>query len=107
MPKITYVQPDGERQTVEVSSGATVMASAISNDVPGILAECGGSAMCATCHVYVDPDYVDKLPPVSEIEVEMLASAASERHDNSRLSCQLVMEPGLEELVVHVPPRQV
>lgn len=107
MPRITYVQPDGERQTVEVSSGATVMMSAISNDVAGILAECGGSAMCATCHVYVDPDYVDKLPPVSEIEVEMLASAASERRENSRLSCQLVMEPGLEELVVHVPPNQV
>lgn len=107
MPRITYVQPDGERQTVEVSSGATVMMSAISNDVPGILAECGGSAMCATCHVYVDPDYVDKLPPVSEIEVEMLASAASERRENSRLSCQLVIEPGLEELVVHVPPNQV
>ncbi|WP_194727153.1 2Fe-2S iron-sulfur cluster-binding protein [Noviherbaspirillum malthae] len=107
MPQITYVQPDGSRQTVEVNAGATVMLSAVTNDIRGIVAECGGSAMCATCHVYVDPEYAMRIPPVSEVENEMLASAASERRENSRLSCQLVMGNGVEELVVHIPPRQV
>ena len=107
MPKITYVQPDGSRLTVEVKDGATVMHSALANDVPGIVAECGGSAMCATCHVYVDPACIESLPPTGEVENEMLASAASERRSTSRLSCQLVMGKGVEELVVHIPPRQV
>ncbi|MBK4739353.1 2Fe-2S iron-sulfur cluster-binding protein [Noviherbaspirillum pedocola] len=107
MPKITFVQPDDSRQTIEVNDGATVMLSAVSNDIRGIVAECGGSAMCATCHVYVDPEYVTRIPPVSEVENEMLASAASERRENSRLSCQLVMGNGVEELVVRIPPRQV
>jgi 2Fe-2S ferredoxin len=107
MPQITYVQPDGSRRTVQVNAGATVMLTAVSNDIPGIVAECGGSAMCATCHVYVDPACVSLLPPVSEVEDEMLASAASERKENSRLGCQLVIEAGIDELVVHVPSRQV
>jgi 2Fe-2S ferredoxin len=107
MPQITYVQPDGSRRTLDVDAGATVMLSAVSNDIPGIVAECGGSAMCATCHVYVDPEYVSRIPPVSEVENEMLASAASERRENSRLSCQLVMGNGVDSLVVHVPSRQV
>jgi len=107
MPQITYVQPDGARRTIEVAHGATVMQTAIANDVPGIVAECGGAAMCATCHVYVDPACADRLPPVAEVENEMLASAADERLPNSRLSCQLVMDDGLDELVVHIPSRQV
>jgi 2Fe-2S ferredoxin len=106
MPQITYVQPDGSRRTIEVAQGATVMQTAIANDVPGIIAECGGAAMCATCHVYVDPADAGKLPPVAEVEHEMLDSAADERRPNSRLSCQLVME-GIDELVVHIPARQV
>ncbi len=107
MPKITYVQPDGLRLTVEVKDGAIVMHSALANDVPGIVAECGGSAMCATCHVYVDPACVENLPPIGEVENEMLASAASERLATSRLSCQMVMGNGVENLTVHIPPRQV
>ncbi len=107
MPKITYVQPDGERSTVEVGAGTSVMQAAMANGVPGIVAECGGSAMCATCHVYVDPDYLDGIPEISEVEVEMLGSAASERRDNSRLSCQLVMGAGVDEIVVHLPQSQV
>lgn len=107
MPKITYVQPDGSRQTIEVGDGATVMMTAISNDVPGIVAECGGSAMCATCHVYIDPEYMDKIPPLSEVENEMLASAASERRPNSRLGCQVSVGGVVDELVVHIPDRQV
>jgi 2Fe-2S ferredoxin len=107
MPKITYIQPDGSRQTIEVENGATVMMTAVANDVPGIVAECGGSAMCATCHVYIDPEYMDRIPAVSEVENEMLASAASERRPNSRLGCQISVGNGVEELVVHIPERQV
>lgn len=107
MPQITYVLIDGTRHTVEVDAGATVMQTAVANSIPGIIAECGGSAMCATCHVYVDPDYIQRLSPPAEVEVEMLASAASDHRDNSRLSCQLVMGNGLEELIVHIPERQV
>ena len=83
------------------------MLAAVSNEVPGIVAECGGSAMCATCHVYVDPAFIDKLEPVSEAELEMLESAASARQANSRLSCQIIMDGSLDELVVHIPSNQV
>ncbi len=107
MPQIVYVQPDGSREAVPASAGATVMMTAVSHGIAGIVAECGGSAMCATCHVYVDPASVGFLPPTSEVENEMLASAASERQDNSRLSCQLVLAEGVDELVVHIPERQV
>jgi 2Fe-2S ferredoxin len=107
MPKITYVQQDGSRQTLEVSDGATVMMAAVTNDIPGIVAECGGSAMCATCHVYIDPAYMDKIPGLTEVENEMLASAASERKSNSRLGCQVSVGNGIDELVVHIPERQV
>ncbi|MGC4367026.1 2Fe-2S iron-sulfur cluster-binding protein [Hydrogenophaga crocea] len=107
MPSIVYVQPDGSRQTITADVGSTVMATAMAHGVPGIVAECGGSAMCATCHVYVDEGSLAGLPPVSEVEDAMLASAASERRDNSRLSCQLVLAPGMETLVVNIPERQV
>jgi len=107
MPQIVYVQPDGSREAVPASAGATVMMTAVSHGIAGIVAECGGSAMCATCHVYVDPVSAAFLPPTSEVENEMLASAASERQENSRLSCQLVLADGVDELVVHIPERQV
>ena len=107
MPQIVYVQPDGSREAVSASAGATVMMTAVTHGIAGIIAECGGSAMCATCHVYVDPASVGSLPPTSEVENEMLASAASERREHSRLGCQLVLAPGVNELVVHIPQRQV
>lgn len=107
MPSIVYVQADGSRQTLDAAIGSSVMAAAVAHGVPGIVAECGGSAMCATCHVYVDADSLALLPPVSEVEDAMLSSAASERRDNSRLSCQLVIAHGMEPLVVHVPERQI
>jgi 2Fe-2S ferredoxin len=107
MPKITYVQPDGERQSVAVAPGATVMLTAVANGIAGIVAECGGAAMCATCHVYLDEASQPLVPPVSEVENEMLESAASGRRPNSRLSCQLVVDAGMDELVVHIPSHQV
>jgi len=107
MPLITYVMPDAARRAIEVPTGANVMRTAIENDVPGIVAECGGAAACATCHVWVEPEFLSKLPLMTEIEDEMLESTASERRRESRLSCQLTMKPGLEALVVRIPPAQV
>jgi 2Fe-2S ferredoxin len=106
MPQITYVQPNGERRSIAAESGATVMLTAVANGIDGIVAECGGAAMCATCHVYLDNASKSLVDPVSEVENEMLESAASGRRDNSRLSCQLVLKPGVDELVVHVPSHQ-
>lgn len=107
MPSITYVHPNGERQTVEVKSGTSVMQAAMAEGISGIVAECGGSAMCATCHVYVDPEFVEHVPDAQEIEDEMLECAASERRESSRLSCQLVVSDEMDGLVVHLPETQV
>jgi 2Fe-2S ferredoxin len=107
MPKVTYVSPDGARRTLEVAAGTSVMQAAIANGIDGIVAECGGSLMCATCHVYVDEADLGRVPAVGPVETEMLECTASERRETSRLSCQLVMSPELDGLVVHLPPTQV
>ncbi len=107
MPTITYVQPNGERQTVPAAAGTTVMLAAIAHGIAGIVAECGGAAMCATCHVYLDPASAASVAPVSEVENEMLESAASGRRENSRLSCQIVVPVGAHDITVHVPSHQV
>ena len=107
MPMITFVQPDGARRSVDVEPGANVMRTAMLNDVPGIVAECGGAAMCATCHVYVEPECLAALPPINEVEEEMLSATASERLPTSRLGCQISMPATLTELVVRVPDAQV
>ena len=106
MPKITYISPEGEKQVLDVENGTTVMHAAVANGLPGIVAECGGSAMCATCHVFVDPEWESKLPPMNAVEDEMLDSVADERRPSSRLSCQLTMTPELDGLVVQLPRTQ-
>jgi 2Fe-2S ferredoxin len=107
MPKIVYIQHEGQQQTLEVASGTTLMHAAIANGIQGIVAECGGSAMCATCHVYVDPAWESKLPPMNAVEDEMLDSVAAERRSSSRLSCQVTVTPELDGLVVHLPSTQL
>jgi 2Fe-2S ferredoxin len=107
MPKITYIQPDGAEHVLEVANGTSLMQAAVANGVPGIVAECGGSAMCATCHVYVEPEWLDQLPAPDEVEQEMLDSVADERLPQSRLSCQLVVGPQLDGLKVRLPRSQV
>ena len=84
MPKITYVDTTGKERTVDVPVGWTVMEGAVKNRVPGIDADCGGACACATCHVYVDPAWAEKLPPRQEMEDQML-DFALERKSNSRL----------------------
>ena len=106
MPRITYLLDDGSARTIEVGAGANVMRTAIEHDVPGIVAECGGAAACATCHVYVDARFGARLARPTEIEDDMLESTAAQRRPESRLSCQLNLPAGLDELVVRVPPTQ-
>ena len=82
------------------------MLTAVSNGIAGIIGECGGAAMCATCHVYLDEASIPFVPPVSDLETGMLESAAAEQRKNSRLGCQIVMAEGVNDLVVHIPSRQ-
>ena len=107
MPKIVYVHPDESREELEVPVGTSIMQAAILNGVDGIVAECGGSAMCATCHVYVEDKDLARTPKMEDAENEMLEFTACERRANSRLSCQLVVSPEMEGLVVHLPDSQV
>ena len=108
MPKIVYKSLKDQTETeVAVADGWTVMEGAIQNDVDGILAECGGGCACATCHVYVEESYLDKIAPLSDVEADMLECVASERKTNSRLACQIKVTEGLEGLVIEIPEAQV
>jgi 2Fe-2S ferredoxin len=103
---ITYVSDAGASTVVGVPVGDSVMEGAIHNSVDGIVAECGGACMCATCHVYVDPAWLAKLPAMQEDENAMLDSTASPRLSNSRLSCQLRVTKEFDGLIVKTPPTQ-
>ena len=105
MPKITYISDDNKTNTVEVQNGLTVMEGAIQNDIPGIDADCGGGMSCATCHVYVNEEWLDKLPQKEDGEEDML-DMAFEPKKNSRLSCQLIVSDELDGLIVTTPSKQ-
>lgn len=104
--RITYITGETER-VVEVEPGTSVMRAAVTNSISGIIGECGGQAMCATCHVYVQENSLDGLPEMSDDEDDMLDETVAERRDNSRLGCQLKAGDAFEELVVTVPATQV
>ena len=103
MPRITFIEDDGTHVEVEVEQGYSVMEGAIMNGVEGIEAECGGACSCATCHCYVNEDWWDKLPEMDVIEDSML-EAATERRDNSRLTCQIPVTDELDGLTLEVAP---
>lgn len=105
MAKITYIQPDGTETIVNVENGMSVMEGAIRNMVRGIEAECGGACACATCHVYVERDWLDVVGGPGEMEEDML-DFAFELKDNSRLSCQIEVSKELDGLIVRVPAKQ-
>ena len=105
MAKITYKDHEGGSRTIEVKNGLSVMEGAIQKDVPGIDADCGGSMACATCHVYVEEKWLDKLPKVEDAEVDMI-DMAYEPKKNSRLSCQLIVSDELDGLTVTTPAKQ-
>ena len=105
MVAITYVEHDGTEHRLEVAAGLTVMAGAIQNGVRGIDAECGGACACATCQVYVQPEWMAKLEPMSELEADTL-DLSDQATDQSRLSCQIQVRPELDGLIVRMPASQ-
>ena len=106
MPKITYISHAGDAKQFEVAVGMSVMEGGVRNGIDEIVAECGGSCLCATCHVYVDEKWLGILEPIAEDENAMLESTAAERKPNSRLSCQLIVKPSFEGFTVQTPETQ-
>ena len=106
MTKITYIENNGKEHTIDVQNGLTVMEGAVQNDIPGIDADCGGSMACATCHVYVNDEWYNKLDEKTEGEDDMI-DQAYEPKKNSRLSCQITVSEKIEGLVVRLPEKQV
>ena len=105
MTKITYITSDAKIHEIDVQNGLTVMEGAVQNDIPGIDADCGGGMACATCHVYVQDKWLNKLPKKEDGEEDML-DMAFEPKQNSRLSCQLVVSDDLDGLIVNIPSKQ-
>ena len=105
MPEIIFIEANGARHKVQAAVGASVMRAAVTNDIEGILAECGGAAACATCHVFLAPQA--GLPPRSSVEDDMLDQTAVPRQEGSRLSCQVIVTAALEGLEVHLPETQL
>ena len=105
MAKITYNTHDNKTHTIDVQNGLTVMEGAVQNDIPGIDADCGGSMACATCHVYVEEKWLNKIPKAEEAEVDMI-DMAYEPKKNSRLSCQIIVCDELDGLTVTTPEKQ-
>ena len=105
MTKINYKDFQGNTKTIQVENGLSVMEGAIQNEIPGIDADCGGSMACATCHVYVDNKWVEKIPKAEDAEVDMI-DMAFEPKKNSRLSCQIIVSDELDGLEVTTPEKQ-
>ena len=105
MPKIIYVDHEGNERAIEAKNGETVMETAIKNSVPGIDADCGGACACATCHVYVDDAFMEKVGQPEEMEQSMLDFAENVK-ENSRLSCQITVSDDLDGLKVTTPESQ-
>jgi 2Fe-2S ferredoxin len=106
MPRVRYIEPGGREHTLELNAGSSLMRAAVDAGIDGIEAQCGGNCACATCHCYVQPAWLDKLPPPSDDERLMLSNVAAERRSNSRLSCQLIATPALDGITVQFPERQ-
>jgi len=106
MTTITFIHPDGRSESVSAEDGTSLMLAALTHGIEGIVAECVGNAVCATCHVYVDEAWAGKLDPLGDDEDALLDGTASERLPNSRLSCQIKLTPAFDGLVVRLPERQ-
>ena len=105
MTRITFIEHNGSEHPVDVDNGISVMEAAVNNGIPGIDADCGGSCSCATCHVFVDPAWLDKVGPPNGNEDAMLG-VSNDRRDNSRLACQIKVSDELDGLVVTTPEFQ-
>jgi ferredoxin, 2Fe-2S len=107
MAKITYVEFNGTEHVVDVPSGLTVMEGARDNGIPGIEADCGGACACSTCHVYVAPEWVDRIPHKEAMEEDMLDFAFQPDASRSRLTCQIKVTDALDGLKVFMPEKQI
>ncbi|WP_433868916.1 2Fe-2S iron-sulfur cluster-binding protein [Saccharopolyspora sp. CA-218241] len=108
MAKVNFHHPDGAVDAIEAESGTTIMRAAVRSGVRGIVGECGGQAMCATCHVYVHEPFLDGLPEIGEDEEEMLECTAEPRDERrSRLGCQIALGGDVAQIDVDVPASQV
>lgn len=105
MTTVTYIQHNGNQYEAQLESGTSVMQGAMDNDIDGIIAECGGSCTCATCHCYVESSWLERLEPPSDLELQMLECVLEPR-DNSRLACQITLTDALDGLVIHLPESQ-
>ena len=106
MPRITFVQPDGDSETFDAPDLPTAMHVAVRHDVAGLPAECGGQCICVTCMVDVDAEWLGRLPPAGPDEQDMLADTLGTVPPARRLSCQIRLDPGLDGLVLRIPPTQ-
>jgi len=105
MPRVTFIEHNGTAHEVDASNGVSLMRAAVDHSVPGIDADCGGACACATCHVYVVPEWLARTGTRSEMEESMLSFAAVTQ-ENSRLACQIEMSDALDGIVVHMPEGQ-
>ena len=105
MPKITFIDQKGLSKTIEIENGLTVMEGAVQNNVPGIDADCGGGMACATCHVYVEDSWFNKIEKAEDAEQDMI-DMAYKPQKNSRLSCQIVVSDEIDGLTVTTPEKQ-
>jgi 2Fe-2S ferredoxin len=106
MPTLVIIEHSGQEHRLECPSGQSVMQAVINSGVPGVLADCGGACSCATCHGYVEAAWAERVPTATDAERDMI-DCAIDVQDNSRLTCQIVMTPELDGLVVHLPKSQV
>ena len=107
MPTVTYIEFNGTQHVKDVSVGSSVMQGAFDNNVPGIDADCGGECACATCHGYIEPEWVGEVGPVPDDSAEeSMLSFAATAETNSRLSCQIEMTEALDGLIVRMPEGQ-
>lgn len=106
MARVIFVHPDGARSELEVLEGVSLMEAAADHGIDEILAECGGNATCATCHVYLTEEGAARVPALSQLEDDMLDGTIAPRRETSRLACQLVASEALDGLVVHLPDEQ-
>lgn len=107
MPQVTFIEHDGTQHVTQIDNDENVMRGALYGNIEAITGECGGGLSCATCHCYIDDAWADRVgPPTDEAEAELLEAAAAEVKPTSRLSCQIVMTPELDGLVVHLPETQ-
>lgn len=106
MPRITFIRPDGTRQTIDAPEGETLMRAAMQHRVSEILGECGGACCCATCHIYLDGASLAQLPPAGDMELQVLEFTAAPRRAGSRLACQVAVDRHSEGLIVQLPETQ-